>query len=1199
MKSNFSRLLAACFAVLCPVFSGLFSQNLLLFDGETPNVQTCLYEWGGADSLQKHAGNWSFKANPDPYHGPGIEMHCQNAWRKNLSLYDKIQFWAKCSHLGKTFNVGIYAWPHQSRGQNINPYIENGAALDTTWRFVSIPVDSFKTAAFGMTSLDRLYFGGGNYGYNFWVDDIWAVDETPNHVDSLAVISNRAIELTLTERYDTTNVKTPAFYRISSPDDPAFADTLAVQSVGMHWFCDDFVDNTAGPVPVNIYKLFLLLPQPMLTGKHYHLVVEDVPDVVDNHFAEPQLLVFQFQDSTYINGSVKVNQVGYQPIARKYGYIGNYLGGLGAMPLDPTVFQIRDAATHAVAFSGTPNFRGNDPRLSGESVWDCDFTNFTTPGNYYLFVPGIGRSFDFEVSNSVYDDVARICARGLFYQRCGGDLPEANAGIWHRPACHTADGVIHPTCANTPLYNGEILGSTKTATHGWHDAGDYGKYVASAAEPLWDLMTAFELFPQKFDDNNNIPESGNAVPDILDEVKWELDWLAGMMETDGGVYFNCATTYWPNSVPHLDTPTRNLSQKTTFTTGQAAAIFAQAARVFEPYLPVFADSCLVWSQRAWAFLENHPTPEPPLGFHPIPNQIGGGDYSDNEGDADERAWALAELYKTTGDTAYHNLFTYWYAQHEPTFGWNAFKHFQTFASFTYCTTPHPTNQTWVNSYRNSVKTGLDGYVKIRTDQNKYRNGYRSEVTEWIGWGSYAQSAQYAWQFIKGFYLWPSDSSYLAYAKLNFDTQLGANPQNTSYITGVGDRSPMDPLQHTSHKDGIVPPNPGITVFGPMSHLSFGNSWNAEGQKQANLYPKGESDFDVYPTLRRYYDIFELVGMSEFGVASIAKATVAFSLFTSVNVSCTQNPYFLDADGDGFGNPAAGISACVQQPGYVVDNTDCNDSNASINPAASETGVICDKKDNDCDGQIDENNNLAVGFSSVQPTCFGGANGSIFSTTTGVSMPYNYLWSNSRTTKNINLLAAGTYSLKVTAWGGCTKTASVVLGQPTDILMSVATTATSATISVSGGTPIFTFNRSGTTAFQLNPVFSGLSAGGTYIFKTKDGNGCQKSVIKKLPTSMAPGSAAAEKNVISQNQFVIFPNPASDILNVEFLSNEKIGGQIAVIDLLGRILFSKNIEIENGSIFQIDAKDFAAGGYSLIFRNDAGKVEAVRFVVEKI
>ena len=107
----------------------------------------------------------------------------------------------------------------------------------------------------------------------------------------------------------------------------------------------------------------------------------------------PQQLTINYNDEIEITGTVKANHIGYQPDAPKYGYVGNYLGSSGALILTVDSFEIRDSLTHAKVFGGVPNYRGPDYRLSGEDIYDCDFSALTTEGNYYLYVPGAGRSY--------------------------------------------------------------------------------------------------------------------------------------------------------------------------------------------------------------------------------------------------------------------------------------------------------------------------------------------------------------------------------------------------------------------------------------------------------------------------------------------------------------------------------------------------------------------------------------------------------------------------------------------------------------------------------------------------------------------------------------------------------------------------------------------------------------------------------------
>ncbi len=166
---------------------------------------------------------------------------------------------------------------------------------------------------------------------------------------------------------------------------------------------------------------------------------------------------------------------------------------------------------------------------------------------------------------------------------------------------------------------------------------------------------------------------------------------------------------------------------------------------------------------------------------------------------------------------------------------------------------------------------------------------------WIGWGSFTQSTQYAWEFIKGSFL--LNQNYDIAAAINLDAQLGNNPQNRSFITGLGYDYPMDPLHHPSQADGIIEPVPGLPVFGCHDYLGY-LGYAGATQNPKNLYPRGNQSCSAYPTLRRYYDVFENVAMSEFGVESIARTAVALAYFSSVTAPLNLLPVnFLSIDGE--------------------------------------------------------------------------------------------------------------------------------------------------------------------------------------------------------------------------------------------------------------------------------------------------------------
>ncbi len=255
----------------------------------------------------------------------------------------------------------------------------------------------------------------------------------------------------------------------------------------------------------------------------------------------------------------------------------------------------------------------------------------------------------------------------------------------------------------------------------------------------------------------------------------------------------------------------------------------------------------------------------------------------------------------------------------------------------------------------------------------------------------------------------------------------------------------------------------------------------------------------------------------------------------------------------------------------------------------------------------------VSFSNIAPTCNGSANGTIFSNPTGIAPPFTYFWSNGKTTKNINLLAAGTFTVTVTDAGGCISTKSTVLAQPPAISFSVNYVANApgfdAIFTTGGGTGSFVFNRTGmpTADFKVatDPVFDHLPANTTFIFKARDANGCLKSVIKKTPSS-APSMAGsgqvldrfANENspaVSIKDQLTLYPNPTDNLLNISFLEEETVTGRVFVFNVFGQEIFRQKIKIEASEQVNLEIAGLPDGTYFLIFKNENGRSASERFV----
>ena len=265
-------------------------------------------------------------------------------------------------------------------------------------------------------------------------------------------------------------------------------------------------------------------------------------------------------------------------------------------------------------------------RLAGEDVLRLDFSGLRTPGRYVVHVPGLGLSDTFVISDGALDFAAYTTARGLYYQRCGfpGGLQTPHASPRHaRPQCHELNGstaggggvsagaVFSADLLNSPLYNNEVVdGVTMVDMHGgWHDAGDYGKYILTAAEALKDLVDGFDIDPSGWgNDDWNLPESGNGIPDLLDEMQWELDWMMKMQDSDGGVYHKLTSCNWFFGMPHEEATPRLINPKSTHDTGFFAASVAAASRVFAALHPDGAMGAryLAAAVAAWDFMMRHP-----------------------------------------------------------------------------------------------------------------------------------------------------------------------------------------------------------------------------------------------------------------------------------------------------------------------------------------------------------------------------------------------------------------------------------------------------------------------------------------------------------------------------------------------------------------------------------------------------------------
>jgi hypothetical protein len=367
-----------------------------------------------------------------------------------------------------------------------------------------------------------------------------------------------------------------------------------------------------------------------------------------------------------VTPQITIDQFGWLPGSRKVAVFAEAVRGQNAgQAYRPGLdFVVRRHADNAVVYRGRlkPWNGGRVSDLAGDRVWHADFSDLRAHGTYQLYDPANRvSSFPFRIDDDVYSPVLRDSVRTLYYQRSGTPITEMHGGKWHHRGGHLGPAQDRGACYSQA---GKSLGRPRDVLGGWFDAGDLNKYVPYLETTLFDLLWAYELNPRVFGDNTNIPESGNGVPDLLDEVKWELDWLLKMQDADGGVFNRVAGRSYDNGPdpPASDRQPRFYTAKTTWATAAAVASFAHAARVYQRFdrtFPGFAARLNAASRRGWTYLEAHPEMDPADGSDGDKTMAATPASSNGNADRRSRVYAAAQLFKTFGEPGFKAYVDRW------------------------------------------------------------------------------------------------------------------------------------------------------------------------------------------------------------------------------------------------------------------------------------------------------------------------------------------------------------------------------------------------------------------------------------------------------------------------------------------------------------------------------------------------------------
>lgn len=494
--------------------------------------------------------------------------------------------------------------------------------------------------------------------------------------------------------------------------------------------------------------------------------------------------------------NIRVNQIGYYPSAQKLATVpGNESG----------TFSVINKQNEQLAYSGSLS-ASQFWNASGESICFADFTSFTEEGEYYIKTD-THTSPVFEIkANSIYDDVTKWTAKGMYLWRASTAIETQHATFngqsYARSAGHADNNVIIHSSAATPQ---RPAGTLVSAPKGWYDAGDYNLYVINAGVSVFHMAHAYELYPEYFASQNlDIPESSNNTPDILDEIKWELDWLLAMQDLDGGVYFKLTSKWFSSYVmPGNDDLERYMVGKSTTSALDFAAMTAMAYRLFKNSsdYPGFADKCLAASKKAWKWAKANPS----VTFT-NPSDIQTGAYSDTFF-GDEFFWAAAELLISTGDQAYYNELNFSLDFLSPQWHYVAGNGIMSLALHIDNLPVFVNKNTITSEY-----TGLANSIYNLYAQSPYKIPFAE-----FNWGSNGDLAGKS-AVLASAYKIVGDAKYKRASMEGLNYLLGRNAVGYCFVTGFGDKYPVDIHDRRSQSDGISESIPGYLVGGPNTEV---------------------------------------------------------------------------------------------------------------------------------------------------------------------------------------------------------------------------------------------------------------------------------------------------------------------------------------------------------------------------------------------
>ncbi len=640
-------------------------------------------------------------------------------------------------------------------------------------------------------------------------------------------------------------------------------------------------DDAANSFPVTVrHKIYLVLPQSLQEGRTY---------AVATPYGNGDLV---FSSVAAFCESVKVNQEGYSGVATsRFANLGVFMGDGGSMTFgSPLTYDVVEEGAGRTVLTGQARYMGDDTAktgvASGEHVYRLSLNDAPSGGPYFVSVRGFGRSRSFGIGDDYTRKIAYTVTRGLYHQRCGIALKQPFTAFT-RGVCHTriydvrADVDHHPMPIpipfGTPHLDHVIIG-------GYHDAGDFDRRPMHTVIPLL-MLNYFEAFPMHFVDNQyDIPESGNTIPDFLDEALWGLklwenlqivetsDPLVGAVRPGTGDAHAKFGSYTAATDPY-DYATYAVADSAgsrstggslgSDVTSLCAGMFAQASRLLRPYDVSRADRLLNRAQAAWRYLKKR--------FPELNNP------ADPAVRRSRYMYAALQMYLATGDSDCHAIFRNaadfivlqggrWPEQYLPGNSAAACKtaHFISYL-------PQRPRAGMDQAFADLLKSKLISTADAGTYMGPPPEGkpYPQGVTKFMGWGTATAQGMYAdvYAFASLFATGSRKQVFINAVAQYSDYSLGLNPMGMSYYTGLGTDRPQSPCHADSYftrqrlgdhaSDATSLGNvPGILIYGPTEGRSrAGHQLVVSNQ----LYPV----FEDLPAERRWGDGWLLINCNEF------------------------------------------------------------------------------------------------------------------------------------------------------------------------------------------------------------------------------------------------------------------------------------------------------------------------------------------------